>query len=84
MIQNKTARRLMYEYSGPWSVFFLAATDGLVESFSKLENECETINNPTDRQKMREWIHHRKKADTKVLINGRAYVVLPWARCHRF
>ena len=85
MIQNKTARRLMYEWhSGQWSAFYAAASSGLIESFCELDTECETIDNPTDRQKMREWIHHRKKADTRILINGRAYVVLPWARCYRF
>lgn len=81
MIQNKTARRLMYEWhSGQWSAFYAAASSGLIESFYELEIECETITNPTDRQKLREWIHHRKKADTKVLINCRTYVALPWMK----
>lgn len=85
MIQNKTARRLMYEWhGGQWSAFYAAASSGLIESFFELDAECETINNPTDRQKLREWIHHKKKADTKTLINGRAFVVLPWARHYRF
>jgi len=71
----------MYDWhSGQWSAFYAAASSGLVESFSELESECETIDNPTDRQKLREWIHHRKKADTKVLINSRVYVALPWRK----
>ena len=81
MIQNKTARRLMYDWhSGIGSAFYAAASSGLLESFDELEIECATISNPTDRRKLREWIHHKKKADTKVLINWRTYVALPWAK----
>lgn len=40
MIQNKTARRIMYEWhGGQWSAFYAASSSGLVASFDAIRAE---------------------------------------------
>lgn len=84
MIQNKTARELMYSWhGGSSSAFYAAASSGLVESFDALLNECEVMKDnpdyPHDYQKLTEWIKHKQsRAKTKVIFCGSSYFVLPW------
>lgn len=84
MIQNKTARELMYSWhGGQFSAFYAAASSGLVESFDALLNDCETLkddpNYPEDYMKLKTWIEYRKKhAKHKVIVCGTGYFILPW------
>ena len=78
MIQNTTARRLMYEWhGGQSSAFYAAASSGLCASFSALSLECSDITEP-DRAKLLAWIMHKQKTAPEVIVQGRAYRVLPW------
>lgn len=83
MIQNKTARRIMYEWhNGQWSAFYAAASSGLAESFDSLLEEAKS-NLPHDSYgdmpKLIQWLEH-KKAKTKhqVFIRNGYFFVLPW------
>lgn len=79
MIQNKTARRLMYEWhSGMASAFYAAASSGLVASFVALADECLTMNDPKERQALLNWIQARQTKGVSVVVQGREYRVLPW------
>lgn len=83
MIQNKTARRIMYEWhGGQWSSFYATASSGLVESFDSLISEAETskqYDEYGDMAKLIEWLEHKKqKSKTQVFIKNSYYFVLPW------
>lgn len=83
MIQNKTARRIMYEWhDGQWSSFYAAASGGLVESFDSLISEAETnkqYDEYGDMAKLIEWLEHKKqKSKVQVFIQNSYYFVLPW------
>lgn len=79
MIQNNTARRLMYEWhSGQGSAFYAAASSGLCASFEALAAECVTIDEP-DRARLMCWIQKRQQTlKIETVVQGRAYRVLPW------
>lgn len=77
-IQNRTARRLMYEWhGGQSSPFYAAASSGLVASFVALADECMTIDEP-DRGKLLSWIQQRQQKAPRTVVRGREYAVLPW------
>lgn len=83
MIQNKTARRIMYEWhNGQWSPFYAGASSGLVESFDSLISEANSnIQHDTygDMPKLIEWLNFRKdKRKQQVFIRNSWYYVLPW------
>ena len=83
MIQNKTARRILYEWhNGQWSSFYAAASSGLVESFDALIAEAKSnIPHDTDGEmpKLIQWLEHKKeKAKTQVFIRNSYYFILPW------
>lgn len=88
MIQNKTARRIMYDWhSGQWSSFYAAASSGLVDSFDSLLSEADfnlKHDTSTDMIKLIQWIKYKKeKLKTTVFICNRYYFVLPWiSRTH--
>lgn len=78
-IQNRTARRLMYEWhSGGGSPFYAAASSGLVASFVALADECARIDDAKDRQALMIWIQRRQPKAPRVVVHGREYAVLPW------
>lgn len=84
MIQNKTARRIMYEWhDGQWSSFYAAASSGLVESFDSLLSEAKSnlqYDEQGDITKLIQWIEHKKsKSKTQVFISNSYYFILPWA-----
>ena len=83
MIQNKTARDLLYSWhSGQWSPFYAAASSGLVKSWSELADECAKISEP-DRAKLMCWLMHRQRKAPRVCIGNTFYSVLPWvSRTH--
>lgn len=69
----------MYDWhSGMGSAFYAAASSGLVASFVALSNECMTIYDQNDRQKLLNWIQQKAIEHTEIVIMGRAYGVLPW------
>lgn len=87
MIQNKTARNIMYAWHGGQSSdFYAAASSGLVESFDSLlleTSKCILLaENNKDREqliKLGEWLKHKKaKIKTQVFIQNSYYFVLPW------
>ena len=52
MIQNKTARQMMYAWhGGQTSTLYAAASSGLVESFDALLQACEYCREEKDEQK---------------------------------
>lgn len=79
MIQNNTARRLMYEWhNGQTSAFYAAASSGLVACFDTLVWECKGMSDP-DKAKLEQWIEHKKKKSKHVyIVQGQSYNVLPW------
>ena len=84
MIQNKTARQLMYAWhGGQTSPLYAAASSGLVESFDALLQDCVCMKNdpyyPDDYAKLTDWIKHKQsKAKFEIVANGSSYFVLPW------
>jgi uncharacterized protein YbaA (DUF1428 family) len=80
MIQNKTARKLMYEWhSGQWSPMYAAASSGLVESFDALLYDVKSINDDIDRTKLTEWVKRTQaKSKFTIVVCGSSYHVLPW------
>lgn len=79
MIQNNTARRLMYDWhGGQSSAFYAAASSGLCASFAALAFEVDTITDAADRQKLLTWIQRRQRVAPEVLVGGRVYRELPW------
>lgn len=79
MIQNKTARRLMYDWhDGQSSAMYAAASSGLVESFVALADDVSRIDDPKDRNALMCWIMQRQTKAPRVCIGGRFYGVLPW------
>ena len=79
MIQNKTARKLMYDWhSGQFSALYKAASSGLVEDINNLEYEINHIDYPKDKAKLMEWWKAKKVKLTSVLIINNFYIVLPW------
>jgi hypothetical protein len=78
-IRDKTARARMYAWhSGMGSAFYAAASSGLVASFVALSNECMTIDDQNDRQKLLNWIQQKAIKHNKIVVMGKAYGVLPW------
>ena len=78
-IRNSTARNLMYSWhSGMCSAFYAAASSGLVASFVALSNECMTIDDQNDRQKLLNWIQQKAIKHNEIVVMGKAYGVLPW------
>ena len=78
MIQNKTARRLMYEWhGGQSSALYAAASSGLVASFTALALECDSVDQK-DRSKLLSWIMARQANHVQVVVAGRSYAALPW------
>ena len=88
MIQNKTARRIMYAWhNGQCSSFYAAASSGLVESFDSLLSEADfnlKHDTSTDMIKLIQWIKYKKeKLKTTVFVHNSYYFVLPWiSRTH--
>ena len=79
MIQNKTARKLMYDWhSGQFSALYKAASSGLVEDINNLEYEINHIDYPKDKAKLMEWWKAKKVKLTSVLIINNFYIALPW------
>lgn len=83
MIQNKTARELLYSWhGGMWSPFYAAASSGLVRSWVELADECGKIDEP-DRNKLMCWLMHRQRTAPRVCVSNVFYSVLPWvSRTH--
>lgn len=78
-IQNKTARRMMYDWhGGSGSPFYQAASSGLVASFTALALECDSMEDPKERSKLLAWIQKRQANKTRVVVQGQEYAVLPW------
>ena len=78
MIQNKTARRLMYEWhGGQSSALYAAASSGLVESFVLLADEIMAINSD-DRGRLLSWVQNKQITAPRVYIIDRSYAALPW------
>lgn len=78
MIQNKTARRLMYEWhGGQSSALYAAASSGLVESFVLLADEIMAINSD-DRGRLLSWVQNKQITAPRVYIIDRNYAALPW------
>lgn len=79
-IQNRTARALLYSWhGGVSSAFYAAASSGLCASFTALALECDTMDDPKDRQKLLSWImkmQSQKRA--QVCVMNRFYTPLPW------
>lgn len=84
MIQNKTARRMLYDWhGGQSSAFYAAASSGLCASFTTLALEVDTMDDPKDRTALLSWIQHRQTRAPQVHIRGVWYYVLPWvSRTH--
>ena len=79
MIQNKTARKLFYDWhGGQWSAFYKAASSGLVEDINQLENEINSIDCPIDKAKLVMWWKAKKDKAPSVLVINNLYLVLPW------
>ena len=79
MIQNQTARRLMYEWhGGQSSAMYAAASSGLVASFVALADEISTIDNPKERNDLMCWVMRRQTMAPRVCVANRFYSVLPW------
>ena len=92
MIQNKTARNILYSWhGGQYSSFYSAASSGLVESFNSIRSEIkqcinftETVKGYTKKDKqdlinLLTWIDNKEsKIKSKVIIQGSNYSVLPW------
>lgn len=79
MIQHKTARDLLYSWhSGQSSPFYAAASSGLCASFDALKCEAAAMDDEKDQFRLLEWIQRREKVAPVVVIQGRAYRVLPW------
>lgn len=84
MIQNKTARKLMYDWhGGQSSAFYAAASSGLVQEWGELLRECETLkdnpDHPEDYRKLVEWINKKRNSQKfSVIVRGVSYSVLPW------
>ena len=80
MIQNKTARELLYAWhGGQSSPFYAAASSGLVASFVALADECMRIDEP-DRGRLMSWLQHTQTKAPRVTVGGREYQCLPWAK----
>lgn len=79
MIQNNTARKLMYEWhSGQTCPLYAAASSGLCASFDALLYACKGIVEP-DRSKLIEWINQRQDTQRyRVMVQGTNHAVLPW------
>lgn len=79
MIQNNTARKLMYEWhSGQTCPLYAAASSGLCASFDALLYACNGIAEP-DKSKLIEWIKHRQEMQRyDVIVRGTGYAILPW------
>lgn len=79
MIQHKTARDLLYSWhSGQGSPFYAAASSGLCASFDALKREAHAMDDEKDQFRLLEWIDRREKVAPVVVVQGRAYRVLPW------
>ncbi len=80
MIQNKTARKLMYDWhDGQCSALYAAASSGLVESWDNLLYACNRIDDETDRNKLVAWVKNKQRMSKFVIIvRGSSYAVLPW------
>jgi hypothetical protein len=80
MIQNKTARKLFYDWhNGQFSSLYKAASSGLVDDINQLEYEIESIDCPKDKAKILEWWKAKKVKLSSVLIISNFYIALPWA-----
>jgi len=88
MIQNKTARKLLYEWhNGQFCPLYCAASSGLVENFDYLKTDIDILlsmsliqesNNKLER--LLEWINNQEKCAKKGIANDRKeYWFLPWA-----
>jgi hypothetical protein len=79
MIQHKTARDLLYSWhGGQSSPFYAAASSGLCASFDAIKREARGVDDEKDRTRLLEWIERREKVAPAVIVQGRAYRVLPW------
>lgn len=90
MIQNKTARNLMYSWhNGQTSALYAAAASGLVACWGALEYEINKLrgidafksgdNQGTiDADKLTEWIAMKRKNAKHTQVQGRDYYALPW------
>ena len=79
MIQNKTARKLMYEWhNGQFSGLYKAASSGLIDDINQLENEIKSIDCQNDKAKLLEWWKSKKVKLQSILIINNFYMVLPW------
>lgn len=78
MIQNNTARAMLYDWhGGQSSAFYAAASSGLCASFAALALECDGMQE-TDKSKLLAWIQRRQSKAPRVIVQGREYAVLPW------
>lgn len=89
MIQNKTARELMYSWhGGQSSALYAAASSGLVQDWGELLKDCECMKDapdyPEDYVKITEWIKKKRSMQKySVIVRGISYAVLPWvSRSH--
>lgn len=84
MIQNKTARQLMYGWhGGQSSALYRAASSGLVQDWDELLRDCDCMKNdpenPKDYEKLIEWINKKRSMQKfSVIVRGVSYAVLPW------
>lgn len=79
MIQNKTARKLMYDWhNGQFSALYKAASSGLIEDINNLEYEIKSIDCQNDKAKLMEWWKAKKVKLSSVLIINNFYIALPW------
>lgn len=84
MIQNKTARNILYSWhGGQYSSFYAAASSGLVRDWGALLQDCECMRGdkyyPLDYAKLTEWLNHQRvKLGRTVIVKGETYYALPW------
>lgn len=80
MIQNKTARKLMYDWhDGQSSALYAAASSGLVKCWDNLLHACNGIDDETDRNKLIAWVENKQRlCKSVIIVRGSSYAVLPW------
>lgn len=90
MIQNKTARALMYDWhDGSCSALYAAASSGLVADWDALEYEARQLIGvdaykrgdmlgTIEGNKLIDWIACKRKYCKQVHVQGRDYYTLPW------
>ena len=83
MIQSRTARKMMYAWhGGQLCPLYAAASSGLVADWDALLHAFNCMKDskdyPQDYAKLTEWIKHKQKQKSSIVVQSRSYAVLPW------